>query len=789
MIRFEVECHTEMGQSVAVCGSDALGDWDVSAATVLDPSAYPHWCGEVTLDKNACLDFKYLLVSLTSGTKPSLIRWEYDAGTNRRLEMKGAWKVIRHDKFGDIASSTTERWEGHSESFKEPCGGEAAGATSSNPFDRIVSGVLLKVEVEPHIRATRLIRSRSGLSFGRKYEVKGDVLGKGMSGSVRTATTKSSGVEVALKTLSTSGLSDKSRALVLAEVENAISMDHPNICRMLEVYEEPNQLRLVMERMRGPDVFESFLRKGKYSESDASGYIYQMMSAVAYCHKRGVCHRDLKMENFCLDSDADDAQIKLIDFGLSAKFETAPMSDAVGTLYYVAPEVLSGSDYNEKCDVWSMGVITYIMLSGKAPFQGRTDQATYKLIVRGQVQFTDHSWGLVSLEAKNFVKATMCKEVDRRLSSEACLSHEWIVTEKTCDQSKDLHADVLQGLQGFVKSNVLKRAILTAVAPVATVGQVQKWASEFQALDVESTGFITCKALTEQFKKTASEEEARELEAALKNVEEGEEISYTAFLAVCLSGHLTLGDAEVREIFDRFDVNKDGILSEEEILASLSDLVGPHLEELQDQVKERGLTFEDFKRMLLGPRVGCGLAGLEGLLKWAGAGAKSWRVDTALARMRTGTSTSISSPPVRPSSSSSATAHVEAPWMDAARRENLAWRQRKLWDRASTPKGSRQDQPRRSAHTNIPVGVNVTQLKLDDEVKASPPRGTLIEGSPVPAEWAIATLEAKDGNPEAVRREYHSWRVWNKEAIAEEKKGSSHPTADCSPSDVRAPAQ
>mmetsp|Transcript_25719 Transcript_25719/g.46989 ORF Transcript_25719/g.46989 Transcript_25719/m.46989 type:complete len:766 (-) Transcript_25719:69-2366(-) len=765
MIRFEVECHTEMGQSVAVCGGAPLGDWDVSDAKVLDPSAYPQWCGEVPIDSKACLDFKYVLVSTTAGAKPSLIRWEYDAGTNRRVEMQGASKVIRHDKFGDPSLTSSERWEASSS--------EACGATSSDARERTTSGMLQKVAVEPHVRATRLIRSRSGLSFSQKYEVQGDVLGKGMSGSVRTAKNRSTGLEVALKTLSISGLADKSRALVLAEVENAISMDHPNICRLLEVYEEPDQLRLVMERMRGPDVFESFLRKGKYSESDASGCIYQMFSAVAYCHKRGVCHRDLKMENFCLASDADDAQIKLIDFGLSAKFDTAPMSDAVGTLYYVAPEVLSGGDYNEKCDVWSMGVITYIMLSGKAPFQGRTDQATYKLIVRGQVQFTDYSWGYISTEGKDFIKATMCKEVAKRLSSEACLSHDWIVKEKTCDQSNDLHTDVLQGLRGFVKSNVLKRAVLTAVAPVATVGQVQKWASEFQALDVDGTGFITCKALTEQFKKTASEAEAKELEAALKNVEEGEEISYTAFLAVCLSGHLTLGDEEVREIFDRFDVNKDGILSEEEILASLSDLVGAQLEELQEQVKERGLTFEDFKRILLGPRVGCGLAGLEGLLKLAGEKAKSWRVDTARARKAAGTCSSVQADCIAADATpDERLAALEAPWMEAARRENLAWRQREAWGRTNAPTGSRQDQPRRSKNIALEVGEAISFKPLQDTPKAAGDE-KLIEGSPVPAEWAIATLEAKDGDPEAVRREYHSWRVWNKKAIAEEQKAAT----------------
>merc|ERR1740138_1728485 len=153
--------------------------------------------------------------------------------------------------------------------------------------------------------------------------------------------------------LSKQGVDEDAVARIIKEVHCQLAMDHPNICRLLEVIEEEKRIILVLERLRGPDLFEHFDRKGRYSEDDAAVFIRQMCSAVHYCHKQGVCHRDLKLENFCLESDSDEARLKMIDFGLSETFLGAsatavPMIGAVGTLIYVAPEVLNGA-YSEKC--------------------------------------------------------------------------------------------------------------------------------------------------------------------------------------------------------------------------------------------------------------------------------------------------------------------------------------------------------------------------------------------------------------------------------------------------------
>jgi len=142
---------------------------------------------------------------------------------------------------------------------------------------------------------------------------------------------------------------------------------------------------------------------------------------VAYCHSRGVCHRDLKLENFCLEDDSDHARIKMIDFGLSAATAT-PMTDSVGTLYYVAPEVLRGR-YDEKCDMWSMGVMAYVLLSGRAPFQGRNDRETVQLICRGACAYPA---GRFSAAASDFIGALLQLDAVARPDAEAALAHPWL---------------------------------------------------------------------------------------------------------------------------------------------------------------------------------------------------------------------------------------------------------------------------------------------------------------------------------------------------------------------------
>jgi len=668
MIHFEVECHTVVGQMVAVVGTGPLGGWDVKYGLVLEPEQYPVWRGYVNGAPFGALDFKYVLVD-ASGSLPSLIRWETDGPPNRRVDPNGehAESVTLHHIFGDQSGGymevvpATDRLESVQlfPEDKEPStdvpdeASPLPSARGRSPQSASGESVLEYMQVGPGVRFGRF--SHEPGAFEAKYSLRDSVvLGSGVSGGVITAVSKSSGSKVAVKTLCTDGLVGEQLARVRAEVENQLMMDnHPNICRLLEVFEEPGRLRLVMERMRGPDLFDRLSWNGRYTERDAAGCVRQMTAAVAYCHRHGVCHRDLKLENFCLEDDSLDARVKLIDFGLSSVVDiNVPLTNACGTLYYVAPEVLSQS-YGKKCDVWSLGVITYILLDGRPPFSGRDDKATYKLIKAGIYHFPKDRWHHISEQAKDFVASLLKVDVSKRLDAAAAMAHPWLADVVAGGEPRPLDAAVLESLRNFSKSNALKRGVLRAVTPVATIERVAVWADHFEALDHDGSGKVGIQDLARRLAECGglTNVEAAELSGLLAEAGgSGDYVSYSAFLAACLSAHVNLGDQQLRDLFRRLDTEQRGTVSTEDVCRVLGDLVD--VETLQGELEGKELTYSEFRWLMSMPRLGPTILGLRQLLGACGSLCSAWKLSTRRARK--------------------ASNDDEA--LDAARRENMAWR-------------------------------------------------------------------------------------------------------------------
>jgi calcium-dependent protein kinase len=180
-----------------------------------------------------------------------------------------------------------------------------------------------------------------------------------------------------------------------------IETDHPNIIKLYEIYEDNRYLYLIMEECSGGELFDRILdrinNKNLYTEKQACTIFKQMMSAICYCHSSKICHRDLKPENLLFLNTTEDAPLKVIDFGLSKIFgkEDHKMNTKVGTAYYVSPEVLAG-DYDEKCDIWSCGVILYILLTGDPPFNGVNDNEIYKKIQAKKFSLTGQGNNLLT---------------------------------------------------------------------------------------------------------------------------------------------------------------------------------------------------------------------------------------------------------------------------------------------------------------------------------------------------------------------------------------------------------
>ena len=170
------------------------------------------------------------------------------------------------------------------------------------------------------------------------------------------------------------------------EIDILKNLDHPNILRLYEVFEDAKNIYLVTELCNGGELFDEIVSRTRFGERDAANVIKQLISAISYCHSKKVCHRDLKPENILIDNK-ESLTIKLIDFGTSQRFEDEEKMELVlGTAYYIAPEVLKG-EYDEKCDVWSIGVILYILLSGEPPFPGGDDKEILRSVIQGKYSF------------------------------------------------------------------------------------------------------------------------------------------------------------------------------------------------------------------------------------------------------------------------------------------------------------------------------------------------------------------------------------------------------------------
>lgn len=181
----------------------------------------------------------------------------------------------------------------------------------------------------------------------------------------------------------------------------------------------------MIELCSGGELFDKILNESKFDERKAAKTMEQILSAVNYCHKNKVVHRDLKPENILYDTKKPDAVLKIVDFGTSVVFEAKQrMNQKLGTPYYIAPEVLD-KNYDEKCDIWSCGVIMYIILCGYPPFNGQNDQVIMERVKIGKFNFDTQEWKQISQEAKNLISNMLQKDPAKRFSAEQCLQDKW----------------------------------------------------------------------------------------------------------------------------------------------------------------------------------------------------------------------------------------------------------------------------------------------------------------------------------------------------------------------------
>ncbi|XP_044139393.1 calcium/calmodulin-dependent protein kinase type IV-like isoform X1 [Bufo gargarizans] len=253
------------------------------------------------------------------------------------------------------------------------------------------------------------------------------------------------------------------KKIVRTEIGALLRLSHPNIIKLKEIFETPSQIILILELVTGGELFDRIVERGYYSERDAACVVQQILEAVTYLHANGVVHRDLKPENLLYADMSPNSLLKIADFGLSKIIDDqTAMKTACGTPGYCAPEILRGSPYGPEVDLWSIGVITYILLCGFEPFfDVRGDQYMYSRILTRDFKFLSPWWDEISLNAKDLVQKLIVLDPRKRLTTSQALQHPWV----TGRAAKLFHMDRTQRkLQEFNAKRKLKAAMKAVVA-------------------------------------------------------------------------------------------------------------------------------------------------------------------------------------------------------------------------------------------------------------------------------------------------------------------------------------
>jgi calcium-dependent protein kinase len=267
-------------------------------------------------------------------------------------------------------------------------------------------------------------------------------------------------------------------------------LDHPNVLSLHECFENAEYIYLVLELCTGGELLIKLNSQPHhhFSEAVACRYVRTIIECIAYLHEHSIVHRDLKLENFIFVDDSENSELKLIDFGLSKHFDTAEViHGAVGTPFYVAPEVLTNC-YSPKCDVWSIGVIAFMLLAGYPPFDGEDDRHTLHLVRTQPVKFEHRNFKTVSPEAIEFIRACLNRNVEERPEAKDLMSFPWIAPEARRRPSCALTPQVLSALHGFCRQRRFVKISLEVIAHTLTNEQVSVLRKQFSEFDIRHQG-------------------------------------------------------------------------------------------------------------------------------------------------------------------------------------------------------------------------------------------------------------------------------------------------------------
>jgi len=405
----------------------------------------------------------------------------------------------------------------------------------------------------------------------------------------------------------------------LKEIEVLSNLDHPNILKIYEYFVDENKYYILMELCEGGELYEKIIEFQYFSEHDAAKIMKKLFSCIFYLHSKGIVHRDLKPENILLEKEKNDEMkdftIKLIDFGTSNYFEPSnKLTYKIGTAYYIAPEVINQS-YTEKCDIWSLGVIMYVLLSGRPPFEGDDDYAIMKSVKSGKYSLESQEWENTSNEAKDLIRKLLVVDPNKRISAEEAFKHPWIEKFSSKDYTQINTSKLsLDNFRNFGNRMKFQQATIAFLVHQASNSSMMNDMREiFQKFDVNGDGQLTYDELKAGFRQYFKNDEIadNEFDNLIKKIDldNNNYIEYEEFLRVTVDLDSLINDKNLKVAFDFFDKDKSGTLTQEEIkdVLGVLDPDNPDKEnhvinKIINEIDTNGdgkISFEEFKQLMV----------------------------------------------------------------------------------------------------------------------------------------------------------------------------------------------
>ena len=405
----------------------------------------------------------------------------------------------------------------------------------------------------------------------------------------------------------------------LKEIDVLSQLDHPNIIKIYEYFMDDVNFYIITEIATGGELYDKIFYLQKFSEESARLIMRQLLSAVFYLHSKGIVHRDLKPENILLDTNEDgDLDIKLIDFGTANYWKNKDdLSLNIGTPYYIAPEIIT-KRYTNKCDLWSCGVILYVLLTGIPPFTGKDESEILKKVMTEKIKLDTEDWNDISEEAKSLISKLLNRNPDERISAENALQEPWIknnnnvakgIVYKNDFKGPDDENNIFKNVRKSTQKQKFQEAVINYLVHQVNINEMNKKLSRvFKELDDNGDGILSYEELKKGFKSYFGDSKNMEKEfnelMKLIDTDGNGTVEYQEFIRATCDLNLLLTDKNLNMAFKAFNKDGSGSLSESEIKEILgfkentdNELVKTIMKEIDFNGDGR-ISFEEFYNLM-----------------------------------------------------------------------------------------------------------------------------------------------------------------------------------------------